>query len=138
MIDTKDIEIYADDNTPYSVGKNQCNTEIKLQKEITKTTFRWFHENDMKANQDKCHVLLSLDISIKFLLPGSILENSDPQKLLGVTIDRKSNFNKRVTNYVIKQVEKLKHSQEFSHIYPKHKNDFQGNAIFYLILVIVL
>ena len=25
MIDTKDIEIYADDNTPYSVGKNQCN-----------------------------------------------------------------------------------------------------------------
>ena len=26
--------------------------------------------------------------------------------------------------YVIKQVKKFKHSQELSHIYPKHKDDF--------------
>ena len=35
-----------------------------------------------------------LDINTKFLLPACILENSNSQKLLGVTIDRKLNFNK--------------------------------------------
>ena len=31
-------------------------------------------------------------------LPACILENSDPHKLRGVTIDRKFNFNEHVTN----------------------------------------
>ena len=32
MIDTIDIAGYADDNTPYSVGKNKYDLEKKLQK----------------------------------------------------------------------------------------------------------
>ena len=31
-IDTIDIASYADDNTLYDVGKNQCDLETKLQK----------------------------------------------------------------------------------------------------------
>ena len=31
MIDNIDIASYADDNTPYSVGKSQCDLETKLQ-----------------------------------------------------------------------------------------------------------
>ena len=32
MVDNIDIASYADDNTPYSVGKSQCDLETKLQK----------------------------------------------------------------------------------------------------------
>ena len=39
-----------------------------------------------------------LDINTKFSLPACILENSNSQKLLGVIIDRKLNFNEHVTN----------------------------------------
>ena len=36
MTDTINIANYADDNTPYSVGKNLCELETKLQKESVK------------------------------------------------------------------------------------------------------
>ena len=32
MVDNIDIASYADDNTPYSVGKSQCDLEAKLEK----------------------------------------------------------------------------------------------------------
>ena len=97
MIDTIEIASYADDNTRYSVGKNQYDLETKLQMASPKI-FKWFRENDMKANQDKCRFLSSLNISTKFSLPASILENSDSQKLFGVTVDRHLNFNEHITN----------------------------------------
>ena len=84
MVDNIDIASYADDNTPYSVGKSQCDLETKLQKASVKL-FKWFHENGLKANQDKCHFLSRLDINTKFSLPACILENSNSQKLFGVT-----------------------------------------------------
>ena len=70
MIDTIDIARYADDKTLYSAGKKQCDLETKLQKASVKL-FKWFHENGMKANQDKCRFQTSLDISTKFSLPGA-------------------------------------------------------------------
>ena len=35
MVGNIDIASYVDDNTPYSVGKSQCDLEIKLQKGIS-------------------------------------------------------------------------------------------------------
>ena len=84
MVDNVDIASYVDDNTPYSVGKSQC---VEL--------FKWFHENGLKANDEKCHFLSSFDINANFSLPACILENI--LKFLGVTIDRKLNFNEHVT-----------------------------------------
>ena len=116
MTDNIDIASYADDSTPYCVGESQCDLETKLKKASVKL-FKWFHENGLKANQGKCYFF---DINTKFLLPACILENSDSQKLLGVTIDRKLNFNEHVTNLCGNaSKKKFKHSQEFSHIYPK-------------------
>ena len=81
MIDNIDIASYADDNTPYSAGKGQCDIEAKLQRASVKL-FKWFNEIGQKANQDKCHFLSSVDINTKFLLPACILENSSSQKRL--------------------------------------------------------
>ena len=75
----------------------------------------WFHENGLKANQDKYHFLSSLDINTKFSLPACILENADSQKLLGVTIDRKLNFNEHVTNLCDNVSRKI---QGFTRIFP--------------------
>ena len=94
MVDNVDIASYVDDNTPYSVGKSQCDLETKLNKASVKL-FKWFHENALKANHEKCHFLSSFGINANFSLPACILENI--LKLLGVTIDRKLNFNEHVT-----------------------------------------
>ena len=74
----------------------------------------------MKANQDKFHYLPRLEFS----LPACILDNSGSQKLLDVTIDRKLDFNEHVTNLRDQEAEQFWHTQEFCHIYPKHKNNF--------------
>ena len=66
MVDNIDIASYADDNIPYSVGKSQHDLETKFQKASVKC-FKWFHENGLKANQDKCHFLSSLEINTEFL-----------------------------------------------------------------------
>ena len=114
MVDNIDIASYADDNTPYSVGKSQCDLETKLKKASVKL-FKWFHENDLKANQGKCHFLSSLDTNKKFSLSACILENTNSQKLLGVTIYRRLNFDKHVTNLSDKASKKI---QALARIFP--------------------
>ena len=123
MVDNIDIASYADDNTPYSVGKSQCDLETKLEKAPVKI-FKRFNENGLKANQEKCHFLSSLDINMKFSLLACILENSNSQKPLGVTIDRKLNFNEHVTNLCDKASKKIQTLARICHMYPKHKNGF--------------
>ena len=58
---------------------------------------------------------IGLDINTKFSLPACILENSDSQKLLGLTIDRKLNFNKHVTNLCDKASKRI---QALARIFP--------------------
>ena len=130
MVDNIDIARYDDDNTPCSVGKSQSDLETKLQKASVKL-FKWFHENGLKANQDKCHFLSSLDINTKFLLPACILENSNSQKLLGVTIDRKLNFNEHVTNLCDKKQKNSSTRINFAIYTPDTKATF-SECLFYV------
>ena len=59
--------------------------------------------------------LSSLVINTKFSLPACILENSNSQKLLGVTIDRKLNFNKHFPDLCDKASKKI---QTLARIFP--------------------
>ena len=47
---------YADDTTPYSAGNTT--TEV-LENLLLKKLLSWFANNQMKENDDKCHLLLS-------------------------------------------------------------------------------
>ena len=49
---------YADDTTPYMIASNTVEVMENLTS-ITKKLFIWFANNQMKANHDKCHLLLS-------------------------------------------------------------------------------
>ena len=45
---------YADNNTPYCIGKTPEEVISQLEKS-SKSIFEWFKNNGMKANPDKCH-----------------------------------------------------------------------------------
>ena len=46
----------------------------------------------MKVNTEKCHLIMRTDQSVNFQLGGSLIERSDCEKMLGVKIDYKLNF----------------------------------------------
>ena len=106
LFDLIDIESYADVNTSYTIRREEFEFESKL--EITQVKlFIWFYEKGMKVNQDKCHFLSSLDITTKLLLPDCSIDNSSSEKVLGVVIDRKVNFDRHVANLCNKASDKI-------------------------------
>ena len=106
FIDDSEIANYADDNTPYTIGNDKNEVLEKLKISATKV-FQWFSENAMKANTGKCHFISSVDTSTKFSLTNCSIDNSNSQKLLGVTIDRKLNFQEHVSNLCKKASTKI-------------------------------
>ena len=57
-VNSTDIANYDDDNTPYATV-NDIDSLIALLEEVSKSLFTWFHNNLMKSNADKCHLLVS-------------------------------------------------------------------------------
>ena len=47
--------------------------------------FQWFYNNGMKADIHKCHFRSSFDINSGITIENFSIENSESQKLLGVT-----------------------------------------------------
>ena len=103
-----DINIgsYADDTTPYVSGRNT--NEITKALEHTSTDMlSWFNFNGMKANPDKCHLLLSSNENCNALIGNYTIENSKQQKLLGVLLDNNLSFEKHINNLCTKASQKL-------------------------------
>ena len=96
------IANYADDNSPYSCEDDIKSVIVQLERD-SKTLLEWTSNNMLKANPDKFHLLLSCpedNTSIK--VDQYEIFNSEYEKLLGITIDNKLNFNQHVSS-VIKQ-----------------------------------
>ena len=57
---------YADNNTPFVSGGTPLNVITSLENAAEKL-YKWFVNNHMKANHNKCHLLMSTltPISIK-------------------------------------------------------------------------
>ena len=49
---------YADDNTVYDAGVNTDEVIFSLPGS-SKRLFKWFADNQMKTNEDKCHLIIS-------------------------------------------------------------------------------
>ena len=60
FVHLKDIDFasYADDNTPYTEHESIGQVISRLE-ETAKSLFKWFSDNQMKANPGKCHLLLN-------------------------------------------------------------------------------
>ena len=101
------ITNYADDNTPYVCGPNVTNVINKLESDSI-LLLKWFRDNGMKPNEDKCKLLISkTDDKIALLVGSQIVNSSHNEKLLGITIDNNLNFKEHVSNLCKKSSQKL-------------------------------
>ena len=72
------------------------------------TLIKWFSDNYLQLNADKCHPLISKrnkDIFIN--IEAEVIECSSSVKLLGVIIENNLKFNERVSNLCKKASQKL-------------------------------
>ena len=92
IIDDVEIASYADDTTPYVCEKGVDQVKASLEKSAEKI-LDWFTNNEMKVNPSKCHVLLSSKEKLSFNFKQTQIENSQSEKLLGITFDSSLSFN---------------------------------------------
>ena len=63
MMSDTDLASYADDNTPY-VSADTIDEVIKRLETASVKLFKWFADNQMKANQKKRHLIVSKNENI--------------------------------------------------------------------------
>ena len=77
---------YADDNMPYVTAEN-LDEVIELFEEDSIKFFQWFSDNQMKANHDKCHLLVCGKNNVTMNTSGFKIKNTECNKLLGIKVD---------------------------------------------------
>ena len=72
----KKIANYADDNTIYTV---ECNKEDLLEtlENETSVILNWFRVNEMKSNDDKCHLIVCNQDNVSVTLGKETNKNSN-------------------------------------------------------------
>ena len=65
--------------------------------------FKWFADNQMKANQDKCHVLVSKNENISKHIDPFEIKNTNCEKLLGIKVDSRLNLDLEHLDGIIKK-----------------------------------
>ena len=106
VISNTDFSSYADDNTIYDSG-NSIDDVISFLQESAEKLFQWFSHNQMKGNTDKCNLIVSTDEPIEIRVGESLIKSSTCEKLLGIKIDNKLNFDTHVKGLCTKANNKL-------------------------------
>ena len=115
-----DIMSYADDNTPYVCSENVDVTLKKLE-EVGKVLFEWFSNNFLKANADKCHLVLSTDELFSINIDNEVIKNSNNKKLLGINLNNRIGFDTHVANICNRVGKKLHALARISQFMNIHK-----------------
>ena len=88
---------YADDNTPHSTG-DDIDTVLGSLKVDTDILIKWFDNNYLKMNPDKCKLLVTkADEDVSLEVDGHFIKGNKSVKLLGVKIDNQLYFNEHVS-----------------------------------------
>ena len=75
VVSETDFAAYADDNTPYVEGNN-IDQVINMLENDSIQLFKWFSDNQMKANKDKCHLIVSNNVKVPMKIDSIEVENS--------------------------------------------------------------
>ena len=75
MIDI-DFASYADNNTPY-VSSDSIEDVIRILENDSIKLFKWFSDKIMKANKDKCHLIVSSNEHVSMKLDNIEIEKKD-------------------------------------------------------------
>ena len=91
---------YADNNTPYVCSEN---IDVNLEKleGVGKKLFEWFSNNFLKANADKCYLILSANEPYSTNINNEVIKNSNSKKLLGINLNNRLCFHSHVTNTIM-------------------------------------
>ena len=73
------------------VGDDLSNVILKLQND-SKTLFKWFNDNQTKANPYKSHFICSSSIKTSIMIENEQIGNSSCEKLLNMFFDSKLTF----------------------------------------------
>ena len=106
IIEDTEIASYADDNTLYVISNN-IDGIIKLLEEASEILFKWFNDDLMQINSDKCHLLVSSNNTVKIKIGYFDITNSKTEKLLGVKFDHKLPFNDHISELCKKTSRKI-------------------------------
>ena len=96
FIGSVSIANYADDNTPYAT-ENNVKFLLKTLEFETILLVDWFRINEMKPNEDKCHLLVINQGNVSVTIGNENISCSSPVELSGIQIDDKMNFNEHVS-----------------------------------------
>ena len=77
---------YADNNTSYITAEN-LDEVIELSEEDSIKLFQWLSDNQMKANHNKCHLLVSGKNKVTINASGFKIKNTECEKLLRIKVD---------------------------------------------------
>ena len=97
---------YADDNTPFVVRENTTNV-IRVLEDIGKNLIKWFSDNQMKLNTDKCHVLLNSQGPNTIKIGNLCIKNFSCEKMLGINFDYKLKFTNHIAEICKKASRRL-------------------------------
>ena len=115
---------------PYDFGSTTTEVLDNLSC-LTKKLFSWFANNQMKANDDKCHLILSSpEDDIAFQIENSTIKCSKVKKLLGVHIDYKLKFDTHVEIICKKARRKLNALSRITNYMELPKRRILMNAFF--------
>ena len=83
----------------------------------------WFDNNYMKLNKDKCHFLVSGNVTehLWTKVGDELIWESHEERLLGVTIDKNLNFNSHLTTLCKKVGQKVTALARIARLLPFHK-----------------
>ena len=83
---------YANDNTSYVLG-DSIDDAIKSLEDDSINLFKWYLDNQMKANSVKCHLITSKQSWMNLKMGNINVESSSYEKLLGVIADNTTSMN---------------------------------------------
>ena len=127
FVEEVDIMCYADDNTPYVCSENIDVTLEKLE-EVGKVLFEWFSNNFLKANADKCHLILSTDEPFSINIDNEVIKTSNNKKLLGINLNNRLGFDTHVANICSRVSKELHALARISQYMSIHKRRMKMKA----------
>ena len=87
-----DSKSYADDNALCRTT-NTIDEVIQSLENYSMMLFKWFSDNQLKANISKCRFLVNKKDEVTMRIGDTEVKNSEYEKLLGIKVDTKLNFN---------------------------------------------
>ena len=120
FIENAIITNYVDDTTPYAI-ETSMKKLMQILENNTNILLNWFKTNEMKSNNDKCHLLIVNSQDNIITVGNEKITGSSSVKLLGITIDNKLNFNEHIANISKKANQKLQALARIAQYLDSHK-----------------